>query len=66
MIISGLQSPVVRSIANRMKNFVVLLVARNVLQTVFREALKKLNIPAGNGWQNRTGSFHGSYAPGGS
>jgi hypothetical protein len=66
MIISGFQSPVsAKNLPHRIQNFIMLRVARNILQTVrsfiFRSALKTLQINNGNPYGKKKLALHGSF-----
>jgi len=65
MIISGFQSPVIGNLYNRIQNFVMLRVARIVLQVarsfIFRSTLEKLNIKGGNPYGKTKLALHGSF-----
>jgi UDP:flavonoid glycosyltransferase YjiC (YdhE family) len=65
MIISGFSSPVMTNLPQRIQNFIMLRVARNILQTVrsfiFRSALKRLKINDGNPYGKTKLALHGSF-----
>jgi glucuronosyltransferase len=65
MIISGFQSPVSANLPHRIQNFIMLRVARTILQTVrsfiFRSALKTLQINDGNAYGKTKLALHGSF-----
>jgi len=64
MIISGFTSPVT-TIGNRVQNFIMLRVARCILQTIryviFSKSLNKLNISGSNPYGKTKLALHGSY-----
>jgi len=65
MIISGFKSHVSKSIPKRIQNFIMLRVARNILQVVrqffFYPTFKKLNITSGNPYRKSNLALHGSF-----
>mmetsp|Transcript_26766 Transcript_26766/g.44224 ORF Transcript_26766/g.44224 Transcript_26766/m.44224 type:complete len:536 (-) Transcript_26766:95-1702(-) len=68
MIISGFQTSDLigsKNIPNRLKNFIMLRVARNILQTVryfiFKPVLKELNISSSNPYGQTKLALHGSF-----